>query len=50
MTSLPSTPKDAAAPTVERRSAHVQTILTELTPRAITELSGMTPSSRFLTQ
>src|SRR4029077_16081835 len=38
MTSIPSTPKDAAAPTVERRSADLQTIWTDLLPAAITEL------------
>jgi hypothetical protein len=37
MTSLPSSPKDAAAPTVARRPAHVQTILTKSLPAAIIE-------------
>lgn len=37
MTSLPSNPKDAAAPVAERRSAQRQTILTELLPEAVPE-------------
>ena len=46
MTSLPSNPKDAAAPVAERRSAQRQTILTELLPKRFRNTNGMTPTSR----
>jgi hypothetical protein len=37
MTSLPSSPEDAAAQAVEQRLTNVQTILTDVLPAAITE-------------